>query len=295
MKNTLLLLAAFFMLFVNSCKKEDDPGTNNNQNNNNQNNNNNNNNNNTPTHVNWVKRSLFIAYAADGVTELQRQVATYDSEGRLTNTKSYTYGNLTQENRNYTYNGNECEYYIDNYTSGSITSTSKFKIVNQNDWLDLSSVISYGPDGVTETYKQVSAYDTDGRRTGLTVWQNGVLSSISRDYTYNGNEQVFYSDSYSNGSVSNTTKIKMGNYKAWIRSSYYVQYKPDGVTEGYRTESTYDASERLIDIKTYINGTLSNENKDYTYNGTEVTYNSYAYNNGNVVSTTKIKEAYFNL
>jgi hypothetical protein len=298
MQKSLLLAIAFLALLFAGCKKDDNTNPNNNNNNNNPvdttgnpidttgNNNN--------QYLNWLKQTLQVQYAADGVTEQYKTVSTYDAQGRITGSSTYSQNVKIFATRDYVYTGNQVVLYTDNYTNGSVSSSQKTVATNYKYWFDYGTVTTYMPDGVTEKYKQVSTFDANNRRTNIKAWQNGVLSSEVKDYVYNGNEYTCNSVGYTNGVATSTTKLKYSSYKDFLRLNFYVSYKPDGITESYRQETTYDGSERKIGTKTYLNGVLSNETDNYTYNGTEATYYSYTVQNGVRGPGTKGKEVYLN-
>jgi hypothetical protein len=122
MKQTIILLSAIFFF---GCTKKDTPTT-------------------IPTNttvntttvvqkLKWSKQNYFVQYNADGITEQTRLEYKYDSEGRILEYKYVANGILIYIQRDYTYNGDEATYYQDQYTNGSISSTSKCKVGYKND------------------------------------------------------------------------------------------------------------------------------------------------------------------
>ena len=123
MKKLFILLS--ITLVISSCKKESTTPT-------------------TPTNttinttttvlqtLKWNKMDYMVQYEADGVTERSRTEYKYDSEGRPIEFKMYMSGNLASVNRDYIYNGNEVTYYMDSYTGGVVTSTSKMVVGYHN-------------------------------------------------------------------------------------------------------------------------------------------------------------------
>jgi len=59
----------------------------------------------------------------------------------------------------------------------------------------------------------------------------------------------------------------------WILMKLYIKYDdPDGVTELFRYEYSYDAEGKEIGTKTSSKGILLNQTRDYQYSGRTVTY-----------------------
>lgn len=117
-KDTIIVLA--LMLFLGCTKKETTPNTNNVTNT-------------TANNAKWLKSKTFIQYAADGVTETYKSETFYDSEGRINWVNDYTNGVKTSQNRDYSYNGDECTYYADYMPGGVLSQSVKTKIVYKND------------------------------------------------------------------------------------------------------------------------------------------------------------------
>lgn len=116
--NTITIIV--LMVFLGCSKKDTTPNTNNITNT-------------TVVNAKWLKNNYYVQYAADGVTESYRGEFTYDTEGRPIGYVTYTNGVLSQKYRDYTYNGDECIYYYDFYTtSGTLSSTTKVKVGYKN-------------------------------------------------------------------------------------------------------------------------------------------------------------------
>ena len=105
------------------------------------------------------------------------------------------------------------------------------------DWIQLTQLIQYAADGVTETIRYEYIYDADGREMGYKYYYNGTVSTQTRDYQYNGRTVTYWSDSYSGGNLQSSTKNQKTYYdKNWIQLTQLIQYAADGVTETIRYE-----------------------------------------------------------
>ncbi len=116
--NTITVIV--LMVFLGCSKKDTTPNTNNI-------------NNTSVTNAKWIKTLSTVQYAADGVTEAYRSDQSYDGEGRPSSSTSYQYGVISAKFRDYTYNGNECTYYQEYYSAGTLYSTTKVKTTYKND------------------------------------------------------------------------------------------------------------------------------------------------------------------
>ena len=254
---------------------------------------------------NKMKYVSSISYEADGVTESRRVDCTYDEQGRETSFKYYSKGKLSGENTNYAYNGNALTYIYKNYNpdNGSLINTGKQKIVFYGDLFDkgkLLTSIRYEADGVRENYRMDCTYDEQGRETSSKDYSKGKLSSENTNYAYNGNELTYIFKAYDadNGSLIYARKQKMVFYGDLFNKGKlltWISYEPDGVTEHYRYDFTYDEQGRETSSKYYSNGKLYIEYTNYSYNGNELTYiyKGYDADNGSLTYSAKQKLVFY--
>lgn len=275
MKTNLLLVAAALMLLLSACKKDKDT-------------------NNNPAYTDWLKYTLKIEYNSDSISEVNREEFTYDADGRVTSRKEYSLGVLNYQNRDYVYNGDEVTYYED-YLGGGTTVTTKYKLVNQLEWVRLRERVVYEADGATVKERQLATYDTDNKLTSSKMERNGKLYAAMRDITHNGNAVSYFYDRYTDSVVTGSGKYETGFYNGWVKVAHDVIYQADNVTEYVRIQNTYDADGRLTNVKRYNQGVLDTEDKEFSYNGNEATYKKYDYDNGVLMNITKYKIVYYNL
>lgn len=274
MKTKLLLVATALTLLLSACNKDKD-------------------NNNDPAQTDWYKYTLKIEYNSDSISEVTREEWTYDATGRPTSRKEYSLGTLNYQNRDYVYNGDEVTYYEDFYGGGATVST-KYKLVNQLEWVRLRERVVYEADGVTIKERQLATYDTDNKITASKMERNGELYAVMRDITYNGSVVSYFYDRYTDSVLLGGSKYETAFYNGHIKMAHDVIYNVDNVTDYLRHVYTYDAEGRLINVKRYYQGVMDTEDKDYNYNGNEATYKMYDYDNNVLVNVTKYKIVYLN-
>jgi hypothetical protein len=162
---------------------------------------------------NWIQLTQFIQYDADGVTERFRQEISYDAEGREVGYKCFRNGILSDQGRDYQYNGRIVTYWYDNYSGGSSQSQKIQKTYSDKNWIQMEQFIQYAADGVTEKNRHDYSYAADGREMGYKYYFNGKLEVQTRDYQYNGREVTYWSDNYFEGNMKYSTK-NLKVYKA---------------------------------------------------------------------------------
>ena len=97
-------------------------------------------------------------------------------------------------------------------TNTNTTVNNDTTIVTKAKWVKYKSLTQYKADGVTEQYRYVNDYDVEGRLMGFTSYWDGIISAKQRDFQYNGNECTYYQETYTNGVLTSTTKIKAEYY-----------------------------------------------------------------------------------
>ena len=233
----------------------------------------------------------YITYDANG-NEATRMEYTYDTEGRETGYKSFNKGTLTQQYRDYQYNGRTITFWGDTYTAGSVSASGKIqRTYSDLNWIQLTQQIQYAANG-TELSRMEYTYDTEGRETGYKYFLNGTLYYQCRDYQYNGRTITGWYDMYTSGSVSSSIKIQRTYSDLnWIQITQQIQYASNG-TEASRTEYTYDTEGRETGCKSFSNGKLAQQYRDYQYNGQTITSWFDMYTAGSLNSSFKIQRTY---
>ena len=161
------------------------------------------------------QRAKYIKYYypdSQDNTNIYETHILYDGKKTLSS-KSYTNGVLTGETL-YSYDGLRCSYTVLYYSSpGIVYQERNYEIL----YLDetylrqktrLYTRKMYDSDGnLMSSNTTYSVYDYDGKKPiGFQGYTNGKLSSVGRDYQYDGLNCYYFVDSYNNeGEVSATS------------------------------------------------------------------------------------------
>lgn len=205
-----------------------------------------------------------------------KKTIEYDEQGNETKAETYGFNITTNEfdltsKTAYTYDGNTKnfthEFYFNDGTESYIgvveyTDSNRKKIKNQK------TKYTYR-DGTTINNEEKYSYDNNGNVTLFENYKNGILT---QKYGYEGNVSFNYSYG-ENGEINNFSKT------IYTDSN---REKPLTIeTSHSKEEYTYDNDENEIGYKYYINGVLTDENKDYVYDGNKLTYTSLYYDEEN--------------
>ena len=239
---------------------------------------------------NWIQMTQYITYDANG-NEATRMEYTYDTEGRETGYKSFNNGTLTQQYRDYQYNGRTITCWLDTYTSGSVSASGKIqRTYSDLNWIQLTQQIQYATNG-TEFSRMEYTYDTEGRETGYKYFLNGTLYYQFRDYQHNGRTITCWYDFFVSGSSISSFKFQRTYSDLnWIQITQQIQYAANG-TEASRMEYTYDTEGRETGYKSFGIGPVY-QYRDYQYNGQTITCWFDTYTSGSLSSSSKIQRTY---
>jgi hypothetical protein len=240
----------------------------------------------------WIQMTQYITYDAQG-NEASRMEYTYDTEGRETGYKYFSNGTLSQQYRDYQYNGRTITCWGDTYTSGSVSSSVKLqRTYTDINWIQIAQQIQYAANG-TEASRMECTYDTEGRESSYKYFLNGKLYSQNRDYQYNGRSITYWYDMYIGGSIVSGKIQRTYSDLNWIQITQQIQYAANG-TEASRTEYTYDTEGRETGYKSFGIGPVSYQYRDYQYNGQTITCWVDTYKSGSlsVSSSSKIQRTY---
>lgn len=160
-------------------------------------------------------------------------------------------------------------------TEDKDTNISENSSSSDSRWSSLISYTEYSDTSDVEIRKDLYKYDSQGRVIGVKSYEDGKLSSEKKDYVYSENELTCTRETYTNDTVSNSYKIVRVYDAANLLSE--IHYRAGTNEESYKLLYEYDSQEREISVKTYINGMLLNEQKNYSYSNNKITYNEYEY------------------
>ena len=175
----------------------------------------------------------------------------------------------------------------------ALTQSASTESLDPVKWLKYIALIAYAADGITEASKTIYTYDIHGRETGRKSYSNGIIYLEQRNYSYSGKEAIYYHDDYINGILSSSRKCKV----VFFDDHYYkltssVSYAADGITEASKTIYTYDIHGRQTGRKSYSNGIIYLEQRNYSYSGKEAIYYHDDYTSG-VLNVTKCKTVFY--
>jgi hypothetical protein len=94
-------------------------------------------------------------------------------------------------------------------TNTTTTVNNDTTIVQKLKWNKVDYLVQYKADGVTENFRAEYKYDNEGRPIEYKAYYSGVLYAVQRDYVYTGNEAIYYTDNYTNGTLTSTVKAKI--------------------------------------------------------------------------------------
>ncbi|MDL2289886.1 hypothetical protein LJB95_00590 [Paludibacteraceae bacterium OttesenSCG-928-F17] len=224
--------------------------------------------------------------------EVHKKIYEYDDLGRKISYKEYRNDSLSVEVTDYTYNGKECNYTYNYYKNGEVSSTNKEKMVYYDDmYIKCVTYVNYDKNNQEQNRSELN-YDDLGREIGLKHYFRGDLNMEHKDYVYNDKEckYILYDESLLEPLFVEYTKI--------YYDDLYIKYK-SFVSDFKRLDEIriekyeYDNFGRETSYKSYLNGMLANEYKDYVYNGKECNYTYIHYRNGEIYSSDKIKIVFY--
>lgn len=211
----------------------------------------------------------------NGVLQGKRTIQ-YDEQGNATKEETYSFNISTNEfgltsKTEYTYDGNTKNFIEEIYSNDGtenhsvvivFTDSKREKIKNQ------TTKITY-TDGRTNNSEEKYSYDNEGHLTLYEWYRNGILIS-KRGYEGNVSFNYSYGE---NGEINNFSKT------IYTDSN---REKPLTIeTPHYKEEYTYDNDGNETGFKRYFDGVLTDENKDYVYDGNKLTYTSLYYDEEN--------------
>lgn len=143
----------------------------------------------------------------------------YEYEGKKkVSYKNYRNGILSGECHDYNYDGLRCTYTQTLYSSNVVYEERSYNILYLDDTYlrqksYLRSIERYDSNGaVCYSKTTYSVYKYDGKKpkpVGGRTFTNGELSSVIRDYQYDGLSCRYYVDSYRDGEVYSTTMCEV--------------------------------------------------------------------------------------
>jgi len=135
-------------------------------------------------------------YNAAGFSIVSQENYIYDKYQREI---GYSYTNTSKnvfeyENRDYTYNDNECIYFRDVFINKELLNTLKYVITFYDKTYNKYKILSEVRFEMNETeiFKNIYSYDSIGRENGYKQYTNGELVIEYKNYSYDNNDCTYY-------------------------------------------------------------------------------------------------------
>lgn len=219
---------------------------------------------------------------------------TYDEKDRISSMTIKTNGQKIMEFIDYNYGDKTRNYTVNNFLNGNLSASTIHNDTFADDiyrnMLTSESKNKLADDNSVQLMEWT--YDDNGRIIGMKQYLNGVLQSEQRDYVWTTNSCEYVEETFLPfPSISHVSKQ--------FKDNYYVQnileiHKIDrnGMQSESRNETKYDDDGNIISFKSFDNGELSFEWKDYVWGDNKSTHTEIMYINGNPMSVTEVTQYY---
>ena len=234
-----------------------------------------------------------IMMGGNVVSESKTEI-TYDDDNHIISMVSYMNGQKLMEMIDYTYSDRKRTHIANNYSHGEIMMSSKVTDtfaddIYRNMLVSERETEMAGNKSVTR-YEWI--YDDQGRIIGMKEFLDGQLQMEQKEYVWTPNSCEYIEERLLPfPSVTKVTKQ--------FQDEHYVQNvleihasDRNGVKTEFRTECQYDDNGNLISLKSYLNGQLSSEWKDYNWGDKKSSHTVISYMNGNPTSTSEVVQYY---
>ena len=218
----------------------------------------------------------------------------YNDNGNIISMVITTNGEKTMETIDYQYGDREMSNVSNNYLNGQKISTSKTHNTYADDFYRNISVSEIESEqfGNTSNLRIEWTYDDQGRMTGMKQFLNGELLSESTDFVWTPNSCEYITYSYSPiQSVDKVSKkFQDENYVQNVLEIHNIDM--NGVSMENKNECTYDNDGNLTSMKSYSNGQLTMEFKDYVWGDKKNTHEEVMYMNDKPYSISEVTQYY---
>lgn len=219
---------------------------------------------------------------------------TYDDNNNITKILVTTNGQPTLETTDYNYGNRTMSNVSSSYMNGQKLSTKKTSNQYADDFYRNIVVAEIETEGFGHTTKQKNewSYDEKGRVIGMKQYQDGQLQLEQKDYVWTPNSCEYLEISYFPISSTQkvTKKFQDENYVQNILEIHEIDM--NGVKMENKNEYAYDSDGNLSSMKTYTNGQLTMEWKDYTWGDKKNTHTEVMYVNGSPSNITEVTQYY---
>lgn len=244
---------------------------------------------------------LIITYSREDRSDqnLCENVNIYNRYKTLSH-KLYWNGQLSHEGLNYEYDGLNCNYDVFSYNLNSLNGDEVYLHQHfKNEYLDETYLRQkhtieyiYRTNSGQEDQVYESFYEYDGKKVvGFKHFVNGILEIEADGFSYDGLNCSYTSRYYlDTGDITNILKIEIQYLDDTYLRPTDTRYTTDD-NEVYYKSVKYEGKKQK-GYKVFVNGTLSEEGRDYVYDGLKCYYKVDYYQNGELSSTSSFEVHY---
>ena len=249
----------------------------------------------------FLKSKYLYEYLHESKTMMNGNVVsettmetTYDDNDRIVSMITKTNGQKTMESIDYKYGDKTRSYTVNMYMNGDLTQSSNYNDTFADDiyrnMLVSEMTNNVGDNKGVRRYEWT--YDDNGRIIGMKHYLNDVLQSEQRDYVWTPNSCEYVEETFLPfPSVQHVLKqFKDDNYVQNVLEVHKMDM--NGMQSELRSEFEYDDDGNIISMKSYNNGQLMSEWKDYTWGNKKSTHTEIMYMNGTPMSITEVIQYY---
>lgn len=222
-----------------------------------------------------------------------RTETTYDENFLVTSITSFTNGQKTLEHCDYVYGDRTRVHKANTYMNGQCTSSQVHTDSFIDDFYRNMSVSEITPaTGNSPVQRNEFIYDDQGRIVGMKQYVDGVLQSEQFNYVWTPNSCEY--ESITHHPFQSTDKVsKLFSDENYVQNVCEIHITTiNGFQTETKTECTYDENGNITSMKSFQNGQLNMEWKDYVWGDKMNTHTIIMYMNGTPFSTTEVTQYY---
>lgn len=247
----------------------------------------------------FLKSKYLYEYLHESKTMMNGNVVSettmeteYDDDNKIVSMITKTNGQKSMESVDYKYGDKTRSYTVNMYMNGNLTQSTNYNDTFADD-IYRNMLVSemkndIGDDNGIRRFEWT--YDDKGRIIGMKHFLNGVLQSEQREYVWTPNSCEYVEETFLPfPSMQHVSKqFKDDNYVQNILEIHKMDM--NGMQSESRNEYQYDDDGNIISSKSYSNGELFTEWKDYSWGDKKSTHTEIMYMNGTPMSTTEVTQ-----
>lgn len=230
-------------------------------------------------------------------------VTTYDGY-KITSRKHYHNGQLSAEQKNFYYEGLDAShdsYSYHNYDTNDVSIHQHFSIeyldTTYYRWKRTINEFYYAENSNVENKVEETIFDYEGiKEVGYRRYINGILVIQVNDFVYDGLNCSYTYKKYSNsGNLEYTSRYEIqyldSTYLRQKVTRYTTEYVDGSPNSVYYKIVQYDGKKQM-GYKVFVDGKLTEEGRDYLYDGLKCYYSVDHYRDGTLSDTATIEVHY---